>query len=383
MLHYSSNHNISLGEVLWESVRTVLGYTKQELQLLPQQSEDQIKPCLESLDLADTTWTDKRLLLRLRDDFELHLKHRHAFLKEKKKRDERKFKVKNFVSDKNFEAAKDRDQSSAISTDDVLQRFQKIDFSSRQIKVTDEQTMNGLERVRELVLADNDINVLTALPPNVQLAILSSNEIHRIELSGSPSPSFRSLICLSLAGNCISSLSFVDQLPSLAALDVSFNCIASADKDVACNAVAQHKNLQEINLQGNPLCLTSLDWRSVVENALKNCGSGIRTIDGKPVHPSTAPSNNNNNNTSTRKQSSTSTSIAAADTLEQTAITPNSATTTTNADGKTLPSSSLVPPSKNQLLVLELFLCFLLLLLHLRHLLFVNLLFKNTSNRLG
>lgn len=279
----NSNHRRSFGETFWEQIRCATAYSEGDFASLPSlQAADDIKPCLESLDLVDTTWTDKAAIQRLRDDLDLHLKLRAVYLSEKDKRDNRKFKTKNFIADKNFEAAKKRDKSSAISPQAVLERFAKIDFSSRQIKITDEKTLGAMTRVRELVMADNDISVLTCLPPNLELAVLSSNEIHRIQLS--PSFSLSSLVALCVAGNCLSSLSFVDQLPSLACLDVSFNCIpAPIEQAVACSQVASHKSLTELHLQGNPLCISCLDWRMKVEKCLRSCGSGIKSLDGKPV----------------------------------------------------------------------------------------------------
>ncbi|KAG5473042.1 hypothetical protein CUR178_02958 [Leishmania enriettii] len=109
---------------------------------------------------------------------------------------------------------------------------------------------------------------LNVLPPNCRLVSACGCSLHYFleparppQAVAAPLAVYASVTTLGLAYNHLKHLRFMQQLPSLRILDMSFNCVT--DLEAAVRDVAAHGLLTEVELQGNPVSLLDV-YRTVV-----------------------------------------------------------------------------------------------------------------------
>ncbi|XP_022830901.1 protein artichoke-like [Spodoptera litura] len=143
-----------------------------------------------------------------------------------------------------------------------------LDLSNNIIEIVEEESFLTCTNLRELNLAQNNITLLFALPPTLQIAILKVNTLfhwpkfpngikyidlsyNRLsELYDENSVNFDSLEVLNIGGNQIKELTIEKKLPSLYILDLSYNLITEIPKTISTQLFP---NLEELHLDGNPI----------------------------------------------------------------------------------------------------------------------------------
>uniref|UniRef100_A0A2H1VYE9 SFRICE_006339 n=1 Tax=Spodoptera frugiperda TaxID=7108 RepID=A0A2H1VYE9_SPOFR len=143
-----------------------------------------------------------------------------------------------------------------------------LDLSNNIIEVVEEESFLTCTNLRELNLAQNNITLLFALPPTLQIAILKVNTLfhwpkfpsgikyidlsyNRLsELYDENSVNFDSLEVLNIGGNQIKELNIEKKLQSLYILDLSYNLITEIPKTISTQFFP---NLEELHLDGNPI----------------------------------------------------------------------------------------------------------------------------------
>ncbi|KAG5498562.1 hypothetical protein JKF63_02848 [Porcisia hertigi] len=146
------------------------------------------------------------------------------------------------------------------------------------LNAPEERLSNALEDLRkctrlEVVRLNGNIALteLNVLPPHCRVFtacgcrlahFLEAAHLPPLSPPSAPPPDvYASLTTLGLAYNRLRHLHFVQQLPSLCILDMSFNYLG--DLETAVHDVAAHGSLTEVTLQGNPISLLDL-YRTVM-----------------------------------------------------------------------------------------------------------------------
>ncbi|KAJ8729890.1 hypothetical protein PYW07_016928 [Mythimna separata] len=143
-----------------------------------------------------------------------------------------------------------------------------LDLSNNIIEIVEEESFLPCTNLRELNLAQNNITLLFALPPSLQIAILKVNTLYHwpkfpsgikyIDLSynrlsdiyDENSVNFDSLEVLNIGGNQIKEMNIEKKLPSLYILDLSYNLITEIPKTISTQFFP---NLEELHFDGNPI----------------------------------------------------------------------------------------------------------------------------------
>ncbi|XP_063893529.1 carboxypeptidase N subunit 2 [Helicoverpa armigera] len=171
-----------------------------------------------------------------------------------------------------------------------------LDLSNNIIEIVEEDTFLTCTNLRELNLAQNNITLVFALPPGLQIAILKINTLFHwpkfpsgikyIDLSynrlsdlyDENSVNFDSLEVLNIGGNQIKEINIEKKLPSLYSLDLSYNLIAEIPKTISTQ---YFPNLEELHFDGNPVETVYFKNIIAVKSLYMNEMKNLRVIDEK------------------------------------------------------------------------------------------------------
>ncbi|VCW97489.1 unnamed protein product [Gulo gulo] len=138
-----------------------------------------------------------------------------------------------------------------------LTKLKRIDLSSNSISSIDENALQPLPELQDLILPENQLGALPALPASLEVLDVRQN---RLQSSGIQPGAFRALEKLQflyLADNLLGSIP--GPLPlSLRSLHLQNNMIETMQSDAFCDT-EEHKHsrrrLEDIRLDGNPINL--------------------------------------------------------------------------------------------------------------------------------
>ena len=167
--------------------------------------------------------------------------------------------------------------------DKVLAMVQTLRLGNMGITELDAGT-RSLVKLRELTVSGNELENIANLPAGLVSLQAYGCRVSRLDLQGCPGAA-RTLVHLGLGYNALSAIgSWVEDLASLASLDLCFNAIA--DLGAALGRLqALRGSLRVLHLHGNPCALTP-GYRARVLAALP----WLALLDGLPVSPSEAAS---------------------------------------------------------------------------------------------
>ncbi|KAF9418514.1 hypothetical protein HW555_004663 [Spodoptera exigua] len=171
-----------------------------------------------------------------------------------------------------------------------------LDLSNNIIEIVEEESFLTCTNLRELNLAQNNITLLFALPPTLQIAILKVNTLfhwpkfpsgikyidlsyNRLsELYDESAVNFDSLEVLNIGGNQIKELNIEKKLPSLYILDLSYNLITEIPKTISTQFFP---NLEELHLDGNPIEAVYFKNIIAVKSLFMNEMKALSVVDEK------------------------------------------------------------------------------------------------------
>ncbi|KAH9632072.1 hypothetical protein HF086_015276 [Spodoptera exigua] len=171
-----------------------------------------------------------------------------------------------------------------------------LDLSNNIIEIVEEESFLTCTNLRELNLAQNNITLLFALPPTLQIAILKVNTLfhwpkfpsgikyidlsyNRLsELYDESAVNFDSLEVLNIGGNQIKELNVEKKLPSLYILDLSYNLITEIPKTISTQFFP---NLEELHLDGNPIEAVYFKNIIAVKSLFMNEMKALSVVDEK------------------------------------------------------------------------------------------------------
>uniref|UniRef100_A0A8D0A1B3 Opticin n=1 Tax=Sander lucioperca TaxID=283035 RepID=A0A8D0A1B3_SANLU len=136
-----------------------------------------------------------------------------------------------------------------------LNKLQSIDLTGNQISGMDEDVFRSLPQLKELLLADNNLQVMPELPVTMKHIDLRNN---RLISRGVHSEGFKDMSQLEFLYMSNNNLDYIPTpLPlGLRVLHLQNNNIQSLHEDTFCNSHDRNfirRNLEDIRLDGNPL----------------------------------------------------------------------------------------------------------------------------------
>ncbi|XP_049589932.1 opticin [Syngnathus scovelli] len=136
-----------------------------------------------------------------------------------------------------------------------LGKLQSIDLTGNQISEMDEDVFGSLEQLRDLLLAENNLQALPELPVTLTHIDLRNN---RLNSQGIHSESFKDMSQLEFLYLSNNNLDYIPTpLPlSLRVLHLQGNNIQSLHEDTFCDSHDRYfvrRNLEDIRLDDNPL----------------------------------------------------------------------------------------------------------------------------------
>lgn len=143
------------------------------------------------------------------------------------------------------------DKDTTMNINFIKKQYTELDFTSCEITRIDEG-LQELPNLTSLTLSQNDITLLENLPQTLEECILAENNLKDIRLN-SPLPS---MLYLNVSSNHldINHLTIIGKfMPSLVALDLSFNYLTAVSAVVDC--LQSLTSLKALWLAGNPCSL--------------------------------------------------------------------------------------------------------------------------------
>lgn len=138
-----------------------------------------------------------------------------------------------------------------------IPNLRRIDFTGNLLEDIEDGTFSKLSQLEELILAENQLLKLPALPPKLTLLNAKYNKIKSRGIKANAFKKLSNLSFLYLDHNDLESVPL--HLPeSLRVIHLQFNDINSVTDDTFCKANDTHyirNRIEEIRLEGNPIVL--------------------------------------------------------------------------------------------------------------------------------
>ena len=202
--------------------------------------------------VAEASFAPATTLENIRSTLELYLEALEELRNKNAERADRRFKTKSFVEDTRYAAMKAREGERRLDAATIATHFETLTMTGRNIAVLDEEIAQ-FSKLQELTVSENKLTDLAHLPASLKVLIANGNSLTRALPERSVAPN---LVFLSVADNRIDSLGFIESMPSLVSLDVSFNRVTSIEGVI--EPVLEHPRVRDLNLLGNPVAFLPL-----------------------------------------------------------------------------------------------------------------------------
>ncbi len=261
----------TFSSVFWDLILSSTGFRKDEIDTLRQTSNP--KDICETPTSDSFDWAGEGVIDKLRVELAEYLETLRTLQDQNSMRKTRSLKVKSFIEDTRYKAAREKEGAAHIDTSKIKKKFQSLNLTQMKIDdLTDE--LWDFSNVQELIMTNNLVAEVKYLPPNVQIVSFSGNGIVRVDSAAIASAPHLAYISLAL-NNLSSDLSFLKASTSLVVVDLSYNEISDMATVVA--ALKDHPSIKEIDLLGNPIALLP-HYREILAKS-----TALEVLDGVPI----------------------------------------------------------------------------------------------------